>query len=320
MKRILTLCTFLVLCFSAVSWGGEKPLRLLYWNIQNGMWSGQEDNYNAFVSWVKERRPDICVWCEAETIYKTGTDNKLSAEDRYLVGGWKKLARRYGHRYIYVGGHRDSYPQVITSRYPIENVVRITGSPPDSIIVHGAGWAKVKIRGRYINIVTLHTSPMAYSFRLKYASREEQKADAANNGGDRYRRMEMEYICSSTVLSDSKAAEGYWIMMGDFNSVSRKDNAYYGYPEDDPRFLTHDYILENTPYIDVVKEKHPDCFFRSAQSNTRIDFVYATPALMNKVTDADIIEDDYTTPVRSIEVHSFFRPSDHLPILIDFSL
>lgn len=320
MKRILTLCTFLVLCFSAVSWGGEKPLRLLYWNIQNGMWSGQEDNYNAFVSWVKERRPDICVWCEAETIYKTGTDNKLSAEDRYLVGGWKKLARRYGHRYIYVGGHRDSYPQVITSRYPIENVVRITGSPPDSIIVHGAGWAKVKIRGRYINIVTLHTSPMAYSFRLKYASREEQKADAANNGGDRYRRMEMEYICSSTVLSDSKAAEGYWIMMGDFNSVSRKDNAYYGYPEDDPRFLTHDYILENTPYIDVVKEKHPDCFFRSAQSNTRIDFVYATPALMNKVTGADIIEDDYTTPVRSIEVHSFFRPSDHLPILIDFSL
>lgn len=320
MKRILTLCTFLVLCFSAVSWGGEKPLRLLYWNIQNGMWSGQEDNYNAFVSWVKERRPDICVWCEAETIYKTGTDNKLSAEDRYLVGGWKKLARRYGHRYIYVGGHRDSYPQVITSRYPIENVVRITGSLPDSIIVHGAGWAKVKIRGRYINIVTLHTSPMAYSFRLKYASREEQKADAANNGGDRYRRMEMEYICSSTVLSDSKAAEGYWIMMGDFNSVSRKDNAYYGYPEDDPRFLTHDYILENTPYIDVVKEKHPDCFFRSAQSNTRIDFVYATPALMNKVTGADIIEDDYTTPVRSIEVHSFFRPSDHLPILIDFSL
>ena len=320
MKRILTLCTFLVLCFSAVSWGGEKPLRLLYWNIQNGMWSGQEDNYNAFVSWVKERRPDICVWCEAETIYKTGTDNKLSAEDRYLVGGWKKLARRYGHRYIYVGGHRDSYPQVITSRYPIENVVRITGSLPDSIIVHGAGWAKVKIRGRYINIVTLHTSPMAYSFRLKYASREEQKADAANNGGDRYRRMEMEYICSSTVLSDSKAAEGYWIMMGDFNSVSQKDNAYYGYPEDDPRFLTHDYILENTPYIDVVKEKHPDCFFRSAQSNTRIDFVYATPALMNKVTGADIIEDDYTTPVRSIEVHSFFRPSDHLPILIDFSL
>ena len=320
MKRILTLCTLVALCFSAASWGGEKPLRLLYWNIQNGMWAGQEDNYDAFVSWVKGCRPDICVWCEAETIYKTGTDVKMPAEDRYLVGGWKKLARRYGHRYIYVGGHRDSYPQVITSRYPIENVVRITGSSPDSIIVHGAGWAKVKIRGRYINIVTLHTSPMAYSFRLKNASREEQKADAANNGGDRYRRMEMEYICSSTVLSDSKAAEGYWIMMGDFNSVSRKDNAYYGYPEDDPRFLTHDYILENTPYIDVVKEKHPDCFFRSAQSNTLIDFVYATPALMNKVTGADIIEDDYTTPVRSIEVHSFFRPSDHLPILIDFSL
>ncbi|MCR5325853.1 MAG: endonuclease [Bacteroidales bacterium] len=320
MKRILTLCTFLVLCFSAVSWGGEKPLRLLYWNIQNGMWSGQEDNYNAFVSWVKERRPDICVWCEAETIYKTGTDNKLSAEDRYLVGGWKKLARRYGHRYIYVGAHRDSYPQVITSRYPIKNISRITGSAPDSIIVHGAAWAKLRVRGKTLNIVTLHSSPMSCDFRLKTASKEAQKADAANHGGDKYRRKEMELICRNTILTDPKASDGLWLMMGDFNSVSRKDNAYYCYPTDDPRFLTHDYILDNTPYIDVVKEKHPDGFFRSAQSNTRIDFVYATPAFMDRVTGADIIEDSYTTPVRSAEVHNFFRPSDHLPILVDFSL
>ena len=70
----------------------------------------------------------------------------------------------------------------------------------------------------------------------------------------------------------------------------------------------------------MVKEKHPDAFFRSAQSNTRIDFVYATPALMDRVIGADIIEDTYTTPVRSSEVHGFFLPSDHLPILIDFSL
>ena len=63
-----------------------------------------------------------------------------------------------------------------------------------------------------------------------------------------------------------------------------------------------------------------DSFFRSAQSNTRIDFIYATPAFMDRVTGADIIEDSYTTPVRSAEVHNFFRPSDHLPILVDFSL
>ena len=33
--------------------GKSKPkpetLRLLYWNIQNGMWDGQNDNYDRFV-------------------------------------------------------------------------------------------------------------------------------------------------------------------------------------------------------------------------------------------------------------------------------
>ena len=41
-----------------------SDLRLLYWNIQNGMWSDQANNYNNFVAWVKKYDPDICVWCD----------------------------------------------------------------------------------------------------------------------------------------------------------------------------------------------------------------------------------------------------------------
>ena len=320
MKKILTLCSALIICLSAWSRSGEKPLRLLYWNIQNGMWSGQEDNYDAFVGWVKEKKPDICVWCEAQSIYYTGTDRRLPAEERYLVDNWKSLARRYGHKYVYVGAHRDSYPQVITSRYPIENVSRITGSEPDSIVVHGAGWARIKVRGKSLEIVTLHTCPLAYDFRLKKASKAEQEADAARGGGDLYRRMELETICSSTILTDPEASSHYWMMMGDFNSVSRLDNCFYGYPDDDKRFIVHDYILNNTPYRDIVRELHPRSFLASAQSCQRIDFVYVTEALGAKVKEARIAEDRFTTPVRSDEVHSFFRPSDHLPILIDFVL
>ena len=41
----------------------QKPettsMRLLYWNIQNGMWDGQNDNYDRFVNWVKEQDPDM---------------------------------------------------------------------------------------------------------------------------------------------------------------------------------------------------------------------------------------------------------------------
>ena len=39
----------------------EKTLRLLHWNIQNGMWDGQNDNYDRFVEFVKAQNPDVCM-------------------------------------------------------------------------------------------------------------------------------------------------------------------------------------------------------------------------------------------------------------------
>ena len=62
---------------------GNKFLNLLYWNIQNGMWDGQTDDYKRFTDWVSSQKPDICVWCEAQTRGK----RKRSA---WLVGvGWQ---------------------------------------------------------------------------------------------------------------------------------------------------------------------------------------------------------------------------------------
>lgn len=81
----------------------KNNMRLLYWNIQNGMWSGQGDNYDKFVEWVKAYDPDVCVWCEAQSIYKTGTADKMDVADRYLVGNWGELAARYGHQILVCG-------------------------------------------------------------------------------------------------------------------------------------------------------------------------------------------------------------------------
>ena len=125
----------------------EANLRLLYWNIQNGMWSGQGDNYTRFVNWVSAQNPDVCVWCESVTNYKTASDEKIKPEEAYLPEHWGELARRYGHEYWYKGGHRDNFPQVVTSKYPIENVRRIVGQAPDSIVSHGAGWARIESHG-----------------------------------------------------------------------------------------------------------------------------------------------------------------------------
>ena len=64
---VLLLATALVL--TTTSARKAANFRLLYWNIQNGMWDGQPDNYYRFVGWVKAQRPDVCVWCEASTIF-----------------------------------------------------------------------------------------------------------------------------------------------------------------------------------------------------------------------------------------------------------
>ena len=321
LQNLGALAMLLALCSCSCLRGARSEkadsLKLVYWNIQNGMWSEQDSGYGNFVSWVNAQNPDICVWCEAESNYISGSDKRMQKEDKYLPEHWGELAARYGHKYWAIGGHRDSFPQVITSRYPIETVEQIIGEEPDSVVTHGAGWFRIEFGGRKINIVTLHTWPQAYAFRAA-----DQKSSKAESGGDKYRRMEMEYICRHTVGTDSDAADDLWMMMGDFNSRSRVDNDKYGYSEDDPRFLVQDYIRENTPYVDVIAGKHPGEFVASwGDASRRIDFLYCTPALYKMVESSETVWDDYTTPVRDPQnLSNFWHPSDHLPIVTVFRL
>ena len=117
---------------------------------------------------------------------------------------------------------------------------------------------------------------------------------------DRYRAREVQYVCEHTIGTVEDAENQLWMMMGDFNSRSRVDNDQYKYADDDPRLLVHDYIKANTPYIDVIKAKYPNEFKpTTGGKNSRIDYVYCTPALYDRVTFADVIWDEYTTPVRT---------------------
>lgn len=324
MKRIIVIVLgLLAMCWTSSNAVAGRPenLRLVYWNIQNGMWDGQPDDYQRFTDWVKAQKPDVCVWCEAQPIYKTGTYTKLDnveewQKDELMTKMWKRLGKRYGHKYIYIGGHRDNYPQVVTSRYPLQAVDRIIGNA-DTLVSHGAGWVRINVAGKPVNIVTLHTWPQKYGYGV---AKEDRDRSIAENEGDKFRRAEMEYICRHTIGADPSAAEGLWMMMGDFNSRSRVDNWVYRFAEDDTKLLVHDYIRECTPYVDIVYERDPQSFFSSTGGKSRIDFVYCTPPLAGMVEAAQIQTDNYTRPVRSKVVTSFYEPSDHRPIIVDFRI
>ena len=313
----LRLLALLAVCMLLIPSCKDEKLKVLYWNIQNGMWSDQGNNYDNFVDWVKSYDPDVCIWAEARTIYHTGEKTKMPDDQIYLPDGWEELAKRYGHQYWSIGGYRDKYPQVITSKYPIETVNRIVGDKPDSVVTHGAGHFKINVKNHDINLVALHTWPQKYAYKVAEPDREANKAA---NGGDYYRLMEMTYICEHTIGKAQDPVNEWWLMAGDFNSQSVVDNDTYNYEPEDTRLLVHDYILNNTSYKDVIHEKYPDEFKTSIAGHSRIDFVYCSPAMMEHVTYADIINDDWTGNIVKDDKTSFRHPSDHRPIMLEVIL
>lgn len=298
----------------------KKTLRVLYWNIQNGMWAGQPDNYNEFVEWVKSKKPDICVFCEASTIYYDGTNKQMPQEERYLPEHWEELAARFGHNYVFRSAQRDNYPQVVTSVYPLDSVAIFVGEAPDRIIAHGSGWTRVNVEGvsQPINIVTAHLWPFRYSYKVRKGDKAVRDASAAAYGGNYYRVEELKYIFEHTIATAADPDKEYWIMAGDMNSYSKKDNFKYKYNNASLGFLEQDFVASSSPYYDLVAESYPGIFCPSHGAH-RIDYFYVTKPLLKACKDVYTEPDSYTTQ-RDANVGKFVWPSDHLPIIADFNL
>lgn len=295
-----------------------RTVKLLYWNIQNGMWAEQEIYYEKFTQWIKKQNPDICVFTEAQSIYESGSSSlRLKPDDRVLPAALPDVAGVYGHEYTYVGEHRDDYPQAVTSKYPITNVARLSGNS-DITVNHGAGHCRVDIDGTTINIVTAHLWPFTYG--PKATTPSAQKVSTGNNEGDKHREREIQYICEQTISKSTDTENELWLMSGDFNAESILDQAYYSYPSSSTKFLANNYILNNTPYKDLVKQKHPNEFLPTNSVKTRrIDYVYGSPAVNATLTRADVYQDSYTER-KFVDGTSFYAPSDHLPIIVEFTI
>lgn len=313
-------------------------LRVLFMNIQNGMWADEPNNYDNFVSWVRKYDPDVCVWCEARTLYKPGTSTAVSSDaERKLCrtmgsasdDGWRDLAARYGHQYYAISGFRDNYPQVITSRYPITTLGRYTDAGSGLKIQHGAGMFSVEIAGKTIKVVSLHLWPQIYSPSSNTA------ASAAALEGRDHQVKEIDAILKQT----SPSASDYFLMMGDHNAITRQDAWYYepnnlyevvtAKWKDTPIEFTdgkyrekwyqaHDKIIANGAYDDMLVKFWPGKFMSSTGGSARIDFMYGSPAMTEKLVNMTTIHDSWSTIVSGTAPFAF--PSDHLPILADFNL
>lgn len=272
-----------------------KTLRFMDFNIADGMWFDQFNNYDRFVAWMNAQHIDIFAVCEGATHWDKEKKNlPKSDEERYLPGKWGELAARWGHKYVAMGPYQDNYPVALTSRYPIE-VVQLIGGPKVS---HGALHAKVM----GVNIVILHLWPQQY--------RKGDPTRTKGSGGDEYRMEEINHILNQTILNPKYADEEHWIMTGDFNTRSPIDKPFYDQIyRKNPRTFNYDVqtrVREVYPH-DVMYEKNPDELQSSTRGKARIDYIYCTNKLYSLIKDARTIRDDY---VRT--------SSDHCPLLIEF--
>ncbi len=293
----------------------EKPVRILYWNIQNGMWADQGNHYDNFVAFVKETAPDICIWCEAKTHYHTHSGEAFAAESDslYLPAHWSELAARYGHQYVFTGGERDFFPQVITSRYPLQEILRMTGD--DSVVVsHGAGWATVDIDGKKLNIVTVHTWPQKYGFNVPKVPANLRAESARRHDGDTCRMREMQWVVEHTIGTNPEAEKQWWIVAGDMNSISRVDNAIYRLAEDSPEFLTQDYLM-GLPFLKDAGHYFLNEFIPTG-GKRRIDYIYCTPPVLDAIRRLEVMQEGYPARKKT-DIRNFWIPSDHLPILVE---
>lgn len=334
----------------------EHTLRVLFWNIQNGMWSDQPYGYVNFRRFVERYSPDVCVWCEGQSIYKDHSTTSMAAKDRYFPDGWQAFAASYGHRHVAIGGYRiyadDYYPQVITSRYPITTLELITETDANHQVLadgyrdgashaaeyhaacgedyrpvaHGAAVYRVDVSGRPVNFVTLHLWPHAYSYYAKFVLKNNSYDSAQSRGGNAQREAEIRYICSRSVENPAYSDQKDWLMMGDFNTRSRIDNWRYALPDDSAFLSSHDYLLQHTDYQDVIGLRYPGHFFATrtwaddAAGNypPRYDFMYASPSMYGCVRNATILNESWTNMVW--ERSNYYNSSDHRPILVDFDL
>lgn len=266
----------------------SSDLRIISYNVWYGFTKAPERK-ESWIEWMKDQQPDIVSLQELNEY----THEKL-AED----------ARMYGHTYS-VLLKEEGFPTGITSRFPIEDVQRVTEG-------FHHGMIRVRIEGIYLYVVHLHPSNWET------------------------RRGEINRIIEdiATLPADSKV-----LLAGDFNTFSPLDSIFYSHGRLEPFFNERDSLYEeknlNKGRLDytVIQElmnfglmdleasmRTPSYKFSGSfptliekdgehGDQRRLDYFFASKNLAERVTRAEIITSDTALIL-----------SDHLPVITDIRL
>jgi len=291
LTAIITLfAIFFYSCKSKKNSIGQESdnLKIISYNVWYGFTQVPERK-KTWIAWMNEQGPDIVSLQELNEY----THQKLSED-----------ARSYGHSYS-VLLKEEGFPTGITSRYPIEDI---------KIIKEGFHHGLLRVRIEQIYFYVIHLHPSNWETR----------------------KNEIKQILRNI---DELPPDSQLILAGDFNTFSPLDSIYYSHGRLEPFFNDRDSLYDeknlNNGKLDysVIQEvmdfglidleassrsssyKFSGSFPTSVEKEgehgdqRRLDYVFASKNLANKLTTANIIASDTALIL-----------SDHLPVVIELCL
>lgn len=272
---LLALCATLPLAAQS-----EKPLKIIAYNILEGMKNDTTAGKQKFAAWVRAQDPDILALQETNGF----TQESLQA-----------LAESYGHPYAILC-KEPGYPPALTSKYPIVNVRRVTDN-----MTHG--FIQADVAGYHI--VSIHLNPHSYKKRLKEAAVLLETIAAQP---DRTKWVVMGDFNSFSPYDSLQYADGK------FRDTQKKrmltaphlQNLRDGQVD----FSVQQRIVDSGLLVDVSHLQHKDFsptfptkrYTGKNSFHQRYDYVFVSPDLKKKARGLEIITDDFT------DTHS-----DHYP-------
>lgn len=278
MKQIYSIF-YLLLIFS-FSANAQQPLKVLSYNILEGMKTDTTKGKQQFVQWVKDKNPDILALQECNAF----TQKTL-----------EELAASYGHPYAVIV-KENGYPTGLTSKYPIVNIHKVNEN-----MTHGFITARI---GEY-NILVLHLNPH------KYRKRREEIAVVLKTlelQQDKKNWIIMGDFNSNSPLDKERMKNGRVIARQ--QELARKNPRIENLVNGNEIDYTVQQSILDAGLLDAAQRFDEKEKARTGKgvivSDSRIDFIYISKDLGKKLLHCAFIYDDFTR-----------KFSDHRPIYLE---
>lgn len=284
-KRFSILALILLLHMPAL-FAQQPTLRVITYNILEGMKLDTAAGKPSFAAWVKKMDPDVLA---------------LQEMTNFTQASLEKLAGLYGHKYAVLLIEGEKYPVAITSKYPILHVQKVSDNMD-------RGFITASIQG--YNIVSAHLTPFDYRKRAQeidlllahIKAQHAQRKWIVMGDFNTLSPVDSAHYSDGRMIANYQAYEKKYapilkLVDGkiDYSVIEKVHNAGFT-----------DVLHKMHPGF--VKTVHPKRFEPKTGSDvsSRIDFIFVSKDLVKKLSAARVVVDDFTD-----------NYSDHYPVLFE---